>query len=202
MFLEVLVEEPSAEVALKLLLPQILGDEVKFRILAHQDKLHLLKSLPNTLRGYRHWLPDNYWLIVLIDEDRDDCHKLKQKLEDIALKAGLSTKTNPDGDGNFSVINRIVIEELEAWFFGDIPALVEAFPRVPETLDRRQSYRDPDAIRGGTWEALERVLREGGYYKNGLAKIDAARKIAEYMDPDRNRSKSFQVFRDALRTLQ
>lgn len=200
MFLEVLVEEPSAEAALQRLLPEILGHR-NFRIITHQGKLHLLEVLPGTLRGYRSWLPENHWIVVLIDEDREDCHKIKRRLEQIAAGAGLATKTNPGVDGNFSVINRIAIEELEAWFFGDIPALAEAFPRVPETLGQRRGYRDPDAIRGGTWEALERVLQGAGYYRNGLAKIDAARKIAGFMVPDRNRSKSFQVFRNALRTL-
>lgn len=50
----------------------------------------------------------------------------------------------------FQVLNRLAIEELEAWFFGDVAALHSAYPRVPSTLGRRSRYRDPDAIRGGT----------------------------------------------------
>ncbi len=95
-------------------------------------------------------------------------------------------------------INRIAVEELEAWFFGDVGALVAAYPGVPETLDRRAKYRNPDAIAGGTWEALERVLQEAGHHGGGLAKVRAARDIAAHMDPGRNRSRSFQVFRDAI----
>jgi hypothetical protein len=59
-------------------------------------------------------------------------------------------------------------------------------------------YRDPDAIAGGTWEAFERVLRQSGYFRGGLRKVEAARTIAPHIDPARNTSRSFQVLRDAL----
>ena len=63
-------------------------------------------------------------------------------------------------------------------------------PNIPA----KQGYRDPDAIAGGTWEALERVLQRAGYFRSGLRKIEAARAIAEHMDPARNRSASFRSF--------
>ena len=59
-------------------------------------------------------------------------------------------------------------------------------------------YRDPDAIRGGTWEALERELKRVGYFKGGLGKIEAAKAISAQMDPERNISNSFQVFMKGL----
>ncbi len=99
------------------------------------------------------------------------------------------------------VVNRIAVEELEAWFFGDIPALCGAYPRIPASLGGQAKYRDPDAIRGGTWEALERVLQARGYHPGGLAKTVAATEIAQHMDVDANRSRSFQAFRDGVRRL-
>lgn len=96
------------------------------------------------------------------------------------------------------VINRILIEDLESWCFGDVDAMVAAYPGVAPTLAQKAKYRDSDAIKGGTWEALERVLQCAGHHCGGLAKIQAARDRAEHMDPNRNRSKSFQVFRDAI----
>ncbi|MGD0827532.1 MAG: DUF4276 family protein [Desulfobaccales bacterium] len=54
------------------------------------------------------------------------------------------------------VLNRIAIEELESWFFGDGIALKTAYPGIPETLDKKSKYRNPDAIER-TWEALERL---------------------------------------------
>ncbi len=58
--------------------------------------------------------------------------------------------------------------------------------------------RDPDAILGGTWEALERVLKRGGYFKTGLRKMECARMVAQQMVPARNTSTSFQAFNSAV----
>lgn len=201
MHLEVLVEEPSAEAALRELLPRILGPEVAFRILPHQGKQDLLEKLPNKLRGYRHWLPEDWRIVVLIDEDRQDCKELKGRLESEAKRAGFSTRSSPAARRDFQVLNRLAVEELEAWFFGDPEALRSAYPGIPASLEYKAKYRDPDAVAGGTWEALERVLKQAGYFPAGLAKIETARSVARHMDPERNRSKSFQVFRDGLRAL-
>lgn len=108
-----------------------------------------------------------------------------------------STKTGK----KFQILNRIAVEELESWFFGDIQALTNAFPGVPSTLPAKSRYRDPDSIKGGTWEAMERELQKAGYFQGGLAKVKAARAISEKMDPERNVSQSFKVFRDGLRDL-
>jgi hypothetical protein len=43
-----------------------------------------------------------------------------------------------------------VVEELEAWFFGDVEAICQADPKVSPHLAKQKGYRDPDAIRGGT----------------------------------------------------
>lgn len=197
MHIELLVEEPSAEVALQNVLPRILGDQASFHIHPSHDKLDLLDKLPARLSGYRAWLPADWRIAVLLDNDRDDCGQLKQRLEAHALRANLATKSSPRA-GAFQVLNRIAIEELEAWFFGDIAAIVAAYPGGPPTLAARAPYRDPDSIKGGTWEALERVLQRAGYFPGGLAKIEAARAISSHMNPPLNRSKSFQVFRRAL----
>jgi len=90
------------------------------------------------------------------------------------------------------------VEELEAWFFGDVLAIHQAYPRVSPALAKKSAYRDPDAIKGGTWEAMERELKMAGYFKSGLAKIKAARAISANMVPSRNRSRSFQVFLSGL----
>ena len=192
---EFLVEETSMEVFLRTLLPQLLGP-VHFDIRTFQCKSDLLKRLPDRLRGYA-WLPGEYRIVVVVDRDRDDCQELKQVLERHAADAGLPTRARPQ-QGHFTVVNRIAIEELEAWYFGDWDAVRAAYPRVSENVPRRARYRDPDAIAGGTWEAFERVLRQSGYFGGGLRKVEAARTIAPHIDPARNTSRSFQVLRDAL----
>lgn len=94
----------------------------------------------------------------------------------------------------------MAVKELEAWFFGDWDAVRKAYPRVNPMIPKRSRYRNPDAI-PNTWEALERMLQESGYFQSGLRKIEAARAIAEHMDPQRNHSRSFRAFRDLVRQL-
>lgn len=193
----VMVEEPSMEAALEGLLPTMLGD-TDFQIIRFQCKDDLLKRLPDRLKGYKNWLPTNCAIVVLIDRDDDDCTVLKQQLEDIAFQAGLVTKTRAGAGNSFRVVNRIAIEELEAWFFGDWEAVRAAYPKVSASIPQKAGYRDPDAIRGGTWEAFERVMNQSGYFTAGLRKIENARTVSGHMRPDRNRSNSFQAFQAAI----
>jgi hypothetical protein len=112
------VEEPSMEAALDGLLPRIIGDRATWKIINYRNKRRLSKNLPDRLRGYRaRCKNEGLKICVLIDRDDEDCRALKLRLERMALAAGLATKTNRSGDGSFEVINRIVICELEAWFF-------------------------------------------------------------------------------------
>ncbi len=193
---EVLVEEPSAEAALNLLLPKILGG-VSFTVHAHSCKGDLLMRLPQRLCGYAAWLPDDWRIVVVVDCDADSCVQLKNRLEGMAAEAGLATKSKPKSK-RFSVVNRLAIEELEAWYFGDWAAVRLAYPRVSANISSQARYRSPDKIRGGTWEAFERVMKAGGYFKTGLRKIEAARAVAAHMEPSRNTSPSFCALRDAL----
>ena len=199
MELEFFVEEPSAEVALRKLLPTMLPDFVRFDVHSYSGKEDMLKKLPDRLKGIKwRFKTENLRIVVLIDEDREDCHKVKQRLESIAETSELVTKSAVRDGNRFHVLNRVVVEELEAWFFGDIHALRLAYPRVPASLANQTGFRDPDSIKGGTWEALERILRKYGYHRGGLNKMQAAGDIALHMDPYRNQSKSFQVFRDGI----
>ncbi len=201
MHFEFLVEEPSAEAALSEFLPRLVGPDISFQIHPHQGKKDLLQSLPGKLKGYARWLPHDWRVVVLIDLDRDDCKEVKANLERIARDASLTTRASAKGTESPQVLNRIAIEELEVWFFGDVEALCAAYPGVPATLGAKRGYRDPDQIKGGTWERLRQVLQNAGYFKSGLGKIAAAREIAKHMQPDRNRSTSFRVFRDGIRAL-
>ena len=193
---EILVEEPSMEEVLRLLLPKLLRD-ITFQIYPHQCKQELLNRLPERLKGYSKWIPNNWRIVVIVDRDDSDCLGLKSMLEQIAFGAGLITRSQAHGNP-YHVVNRLAIEELEAWYFGDWDAVREAYPKVPASIPARAKYRDPDDISGGTWEAFEYVLQRSGYFKSGLRKIEAARTIAPYMIPERNGSRSFQVLRTAL----
>lgn len=192
MHLEILVEEPSAGEALGELLPKIIDQTNSFRVHTFSGKHDLLRKLPQRLRGYSNWLPPDYRILVLIDQDQEDCRKLKKRLNQYVTAAGLAYRRQ--------VLNRIVIAELEAWFLGDLEAVCSAFPKVPASLHRKAAYRDPDGIRD-SWETLERILQRAGYYRNGMPKIETARAIARQMEPARNRSHSFQCFHQGVLAL-
>jgi len=196
--LEFLVEEPSMEAFLGAWLPKFLPEGCSFGIRCHQGKHALLRNLPSRLRGYAAWLPAEHRIVVVVDRDNDDCHTLKSRLEDICAQAPLRSR-RASGGPDWQVVTRIAIEELEAWYFGNWKAVRNAYPRVPPKIPRQARYRNPDAIAGGTWEAFEQVLQKQGYFREGLAKLQAAGDIGEHFDPKMiNRSHSFAVFRNAL----
>lgn len=194
--IEILVEEYSMEVVLRILVPKIVGN-LSFNVYPYQGKQDLLNQLPARLRGYRKWLPDDWRVVVVMDRDDDDCTALKKRLEGMATQAGLISRTR-HRRGNYQVANRLAIEELEAWYFGDWHAVVTAYPRLSTTIAQAARYRNPDAIRGGTCEALERILLRAGYFRGGLRKIEAARAIAPHLVPARNTSRSFAVLHQTL----
>lgn len=198
MHIEFLLEEPSAEAALVNLVPRIVAADITFSTHVFGGLSEMQAKLEARLRGYAAWLPDDYRIVILRDRDAEDCTTVKRELEEMCMRVGLTTRRNPGNTGDYQVVTRLAIEELEAWFFGDVEAICKAFPRVPATLGSRTRYRDSDAITGGTWEALEHVLQSAGYYKTGLRKIDAAGRISEHMVPARNRSASFEHFVEAL----
>lgn len=182
---------------LDVLLPGLLQpSNCTFFVQAFEGKRDLLKKLRPRLRGYEQWLPSDWRLFVMVDQDEGDCRKLKTQLEKAAYESGLVTRTRAAGLP-WQVVNRIVIEELEAWYFGGWEAVRAAYPRLKPDTIRRARYRDPDGIQG-TWEAFEQELKRRGYFKDGLRKIEAARAIATHFDPDRNRSPSFRVFLEAV----
>jgi hypothetical protein len=193
---EFLVEEPSMEAFLMRLLPKLIGENSTFAVYAYQGKTDLLRKLPARLRGYANWRPANTRIVVLVDRDDDDCTTLKRRLENDAATAGLATRAG--AGSSWHVLNRIVIEELESWYFGEWAAVCRAFPRLSAKVVNKASYKNCDNIVGGTWEALEKILKRGGYFTDGLRKIEAAGRIGEHFDPGACVSPSFIAFRDAL----
>jgi hypothetical protein len=195
--LVLLVEEPSMEAFLRTLLPRLLPAGRTFEVHPFQGKHDLLGKLDGRLRGYAQWLPDDWRIVVVVDRDDDDCQKLKQRLEALAAAAGLRTRSRA-GVRPWQLVNRIAVEELEAWYFGNWDAVCAAFPRMSLTIPNQAKYHEPDAILGGTWEAFERILRRHGYFETGLRKIEAARAIGAHVDPGRSRSPSFAKFHEAI----
>lgn len=194
---EILVEEVSMKAFLDALLPRMLPKECTFKVFPYGGKCALIRKLGDRLNGYASWITSQHRIVVIVDRDSDDCEDLKSRLEEICNLAGLRSRSVAEGD-EWQVVTRIAVEELEAWYFGGWPAVCAAFPRVSPKIPDRASYRNPDAITGGTWEAFERILQRHGYHKQGLLKVRAATEIGKNFDWKCNRSHSFAVFRDAI----
>lgn len=213
MHFEVLVEDRSGSIALDHVMQKILGANNA----VHSWRLHpyrgigrvpkdlrsgkdprkrlLLDRLPRLLQGYGRSLSDMgpSAVIVVVDSDARDCRAFKRELLDVLDACNPRPRT----------LFRIAVEESEAWLLGDRDAVKAAYPRTRDSvLDR---YVQDS--RCGTWEVLADAIHPGGaaslgkWPASGQAKCKWAEKIAPRMDVDRNRSRSFQVFRDGVRRL-
>ena len=176
-----MLEEESAKQLMEVLLPKILPSCVTFRCIAHHGKSHLQKSIPNRLKA----LGDrpNTFVIILHDRDRHpDCVALKNHLR------GLCASSNHDP------LIRIVCRELEAWYFGDLDAVQQAFPGFSATkYKNRAKFRKPDDIVNPGNE-LKRII---GNFNKGRA----SKEVPKYMDIDNNKSVSFNHTINGIRNL-
>ena len=213
MHFEVLVEDRSGSIAVDIALKKILGTNRS----VHSWKIHsykgtgrlpknlrgttdptkrlLLNQLPRLLRGYGNSLRGSSVVIVVVDLDDRDCLAFKRELLAVLNACRPRPRT----------LFRIAIEESEAWLLGDREAVKAAYPRARDSiLDGYQQDRIC-----GTWEVLADAVHPGGSARlekdgwpaPGKAKCEWAAKIAPHMEPGRNRSRSFQVFRDGVRRL-
>src|ERR1035437_8270731 len=133
------VEEPSMEELLRNgLAPKLLGQHT-YNIIDFGGKQRLLAGIENRLKAYAAWPPDDYRFLITVDEDRQDCHALKARIEKAAENAGLPTRSVAAPD--HKVVVRIVVEELEAWLLGDPNALRAAYPKLSPTFECRANYR-------------------------------------------------------------
>ncbi len=175
-----LLEELSMKYFLESLLPRILPEEVDFQLIPHQGKRDLEKSIPKKLRGWNE--PGDIRFVILHDQDNKDCVALKQSL--LAL-CGATKRP---------VLVRIACQELEAWYFGDVSALAEAYgnPKLTKMMAQKK-YRVPDAIPSPK-EELYRLIPQH-------QQIEGAKRIAPCMDIERNTSVSFQAFIEGVHRL-
>ena len=214
MHFEVLIEDQSGGIALDVVLEKILGKNgqthswrlhsykgvsripTNLRAVPNPRKRLLLNHLPRLLRGYGQSLGlERNCVLVVVDLDNQECVKFKQELLGVLGACTRRPRT----------LFRIAIEEGEAWLLGDRDAVKAAYPHAKDPI--LNGYAQDSIC--GTWEVLADAVHPGGsaplksagYPTAGKAKCEWARRIAPRMDVDRNRSKSFQVFRDGVRRL-
>lgn len=173
-----LLEEKSMKYFLDGILPRILPENVTFLTIPHEGKSDLQKSIPIKLRG---WKQGDTKFVIVQDQDANDCRDLKQKLVELCTPY------------QREVLVRIACHELEAWYFGDLDAVSEAYGKNLRKLKKKKSYRIPDDIISPKKE-LKRILPT-------LQQISGAKKIAPYIDIEGNRSVSFQMFVKGVQRL-
>jgi hypothetical protein len=172
-----LLEEPSMEEVLKVLLPKILPNNVYFQLVPHEGKSDLDRSIPKKLRA---WRAPGVRFVIVRDRESAECKNLKRHLLGLCEAGG-----RPDS------LIRIVCPSLEAWFLGDLEAVEQAFElNGLTTKPRLKRFADPDHFDNAPDE-LRRMIKQ---YK----KLGGARAIAPHLDAARNRSHSFGVFRDGV----
>lgn len=173
-----LLEEPSMKEVLDIILPKILPQDIVFKTIAHSGKSDLQESIPHKLKAWRQ--PDVKFVIVQ-DQDSADC---------ISLKQALLNLTSPSGR---EVLVRIVCRELEAWYFGDLQAVSQAYGKDITGLAQKKKYRNPDTI-GNPKEELRKLFPRH-------QQLDGARRIAAHMNLENNTSTSFQYFISGVQRL-
>lgn len=184
--LEFLLEEPSMEAALEILLPKILPPQWKINenvfLRPHQGKGDLRKSIPTKVRAFAHQR-EAIGIVVLHDQDANDCVELKQSLLSLC-NANLQGASPPPH------LVRIVCRELEAWYLGDMDAIQTAYPDFKASQHRNRSkFRTPDSCNAK--DELRKILP-------AFQQIATAKAIAPHLDIEANRSRSFQNFVSGL----
>ena len=175
-----LVEELSARELLVGLLPRLLPGDVAVHYLIFEGKQDLEKQLVRKIRG---WNRSNSVFVVLRDQDAAECRTVKGKLLSLAEESGRRP-----------VLVRVACKELESWIVGDWEAVAQAFGR-PQLAQqaRKATYREPDILVRPV-ESLRKFIPD-------YQKVSGARKVGPLLDPERNRSRSFQVFCTGIRKL-
>jgi hypothetical protein len=175
------LEEESAKALLTGLLPRLIpaANSIETRFIVFEGKRDLDRQLEGKLKGY---LNRKARFIVLRDQDREDCRKVKRSLVALCKKAG-----RPDA------VIRIACRELEAFYLGDLRA-VESGLRIPGLALKQDKakFRDPDQMQSPSLE-LEKLTNRK------YRKVAGSRAIAPHLDLDQTGSRSFRHLIHAIR---
>ena len=215
MHFEVLVEDLSGKKTLDILVPKIIGEANTYKVKAYNGIGHipkglspkhdpqkriLLDQLPRLLQGYGRTFSNPSYavaVIVVCDLDHRCLRSFRRELYAILESC------HPKPDAHFC----IAIEELEAWFLGDLPAIRSVYPGAKNAV--LQGYENDSIC--GTWEKLADAVYKGGAsalsgngwqkQKVGEEKSRWAERISPCMDVNNSRSPSFVYFREKLLKL-
>ena len=149
----------------------------------------LLDQLPAKLRAYGKSLnPATERVLVLVDQDQDDCRELKARIESLLAQI----------DPRPVTMVRIATTETEAFYLGDAPAMRRAFPHLKRAELKRYSPL-PEEL--GTWERFAEIIKDPIENKVAWAKTMGREMASDRPFPKHNQSPSFRHFCRALLTL-
>jgi hypothetical protein len=180
--IEFLLEEPSMENFLRIILPQILPDDLSLDVNCylrpHNGKSDLLKSIPNKVQVFSNFhIPAK--LVIVHDQDTSDCIALKAQIQEL-VNIG-----NP-----CDVLIRIPCRELEAWYLGDMDSIKYIYNRFkPENHKNKAKFRNPDILMAS--DEMKKLCPE---FQKGYA----SKNIPLHMNIDINKSASFNNFISGL----
>jgi hypothetical protein len=173
--LVVFVEEESAKIMLvRGLLPKLVPEHVKVCCVPFEGKQDLDKRVGFKLKA---WLNPSAVFVILRDKDSSNCILTKQKLREIC-----------DAAGRPQALIRIACHELESWYLGDLLA-VETGLGIKGIAKKQgnQKFRSPDNLANAKQE-LKKLT------KNQYQPVGGSRLIGPHLNPNSNKSHSFQVF--------
>ncbi|MBS0506516.1 MAG: DUF4276 family protein [Proteobacteria bacterium] len=175
-----LLEEPSMRVLLDTWLPRLFPGWVAgehFLCIPHEGKSDLDRSIPRKLAA---WGISQDRFVIVRDNDSADCVGVKARLQALCQHSARP-----------HTLIRLVCQELESWYLGDLAAVAAAFgqPKA-DTPAQRKRFADPDAWQKPSVEVRRLVP--------AFQKISGARVMAQHLDPQRNHSHSLGVFVSGL----
>lgn len=170
-----LTEEKSMQVMLEKLIAAYWPEStpgINWIVLSFQGKSDLEKNIALKMKSWNYGTPH---FVILRDQDGSDCK---------AVKTAIRRKAKQGGQP-FTV--RVVCNELESWFLGELDAVEAAYPKSKASKHKQSAkFRDPDAV-GNANQELEKLVQVAG-------KVGRAEVIASFFDPTMCISNSFKVF--------
>lgn len=176
-----LLEEPSARAMLESLLPRLLSEQIRYRLIPFEGKQDLEKQLARKVRGYQN---DQARFIILRDLDsQPDCTVLEKHLLDLCSQSLRGEKC----------LVRLACKELESFYLADLQAVEQGLQiKGLAAQQNGKKFRAPDAL--GSPSAELKTLT-----KNKYQKVSGSREIGKYLDVNNTRSRSFYQLITAIR---
>ncbi len=161
------------------LLPRLLPDEIEYRLIPHEGKAHLDKSIPRKLKA---WQDPAAVFVVLRDQDSADCRTLKAQIVASCRQAARR-----------DVLVRIACREVESWYLADLAAVDRVHQTRVAGRQNEKKFRSPDGLGSPSRELAKLVPAFG--------KVASARALGRELALNNGRSSSFRHFIDGVRRL-